>query len=82
MYVCSFVCSFVRSSVTLMKIMSQFCVKVSQMGISQQSLIRNHSHLGRGTVPWRVCLHSMYFGPRVHAPGGGGGGWRSKSRTP
>ena len=32
----------------LTKITSKFCVKVSQMGISQQTLIRKHSYLGHG----------------------------------
>ena len=38
----------VRYSVTLMKVTSKFCVNVSQMGISQQPLIRKHSYLGHG----------------------------------
>ena len=46
-FVFSFVCSlFVGFSVALTKIPSNFCVKVSQMGISQQPLIRKHSYLG------------------------------------
>ena len=48
MYVCMYVYSFIRSSVTLTKITSEFCVKNSQMGISQQPLIRQHSCLGHG----------------------------------
>ena len=35
-------------SVALTKITSKFCVKVSQMGISQQPLIRKHSYLCHG----------------------------------
>ena len=62
--------SFVFYSVTLMKITSKFCVKVSQMGVAQQPLIRKHSYLGHGYLRG-VCLHSMNFGPRVHAPGWG-----------
>ena len=33
----------------------------------------------RSWVPWRVCLHSINSGPRIHALGWS---WRSKSRTP
>ena len=40
--------SFVVFSVALTKITSKFCVKVSQMGISQQPPIRKHSYLGHG----------------------------------
>ena len=45
---CPFIYSFVCYSVTLTKMMSKFCVKVSQMGISQQPLIRKHSYLDHG----------------------------------
>ena len=41
-----YVSLFVRSSITATKITSKFCVKVSQMGISQQPLIRKYSYLG------------------------------------
>ena len=38
---------FVRSLFCYVtKITSKFCVKVSQMGISQQPLIKKHSYLG------------------------------------
>ena len=54
-HLCSWVYSFCLSlrlfvgySVRLTKITSKFCVKVSQMGISQQPLIRKHSYLGLG----------------------------------
>ena len=47
-YVSLYVRMFVRSSVTLTKITSKCCVKVSQMGISQQAFIRKHSYLGHG----------------------------------
>ena len=49
-FVRSYVRSFVRYSVTLTKITSKFCVKVSQMGISQQQLIRKHSYMGHGSL--------------------------------
>ena len=71
-YAEGYIFRFFIYSVMLMKIKSKFCVKVSQMGISQQPLIRKHSYLGHG-YPRGVCLHSMNFGPRVHASGWG---WR------
>ena len=45
---CLFLRLFVGFSVALTKITSKFCVKVSQMSISQQPLIRKHSYLGHG----------------------------------
>ena len=51
-FVRSYVCMFVCSSIMLTKITTKFCVKVSQMGISQRPLIRKLSYCRR------VCLHS------------------------
>ena len=48
LYICPFVYSSVRSSNTLTKITSKFWVKVSQIRISQQPLIRKRSYLGHG----------------------------------
>ena len=72
-----YVRSFVRYYVTLTKITSKFCFKVSQ-----RVYLNNHSsesiHIwAMGTLDG--LLRSMNFGPRVHAPGWG---WMSKSRTP
>ena len=44
-FVRSYVSSFVRSSVTLVDFTTKIYVKVSQMGTSQQPLIRKHSYL-------------------------------------
>ena len=66
--VCPFVCMIVRSSVTLTKITSKVCVKVSQMGISQQPRIRKLSYLGHGYlggsvyIPWILAQGSMHRG--------------------
>ena len=73
-----FGCMFVCSSGTLTKITSKFCVKSFSDGYISTSTHQKAFILGPW-VPWRVCLHSMNFGPRVHALWWG---WRSKSRTP
>ena len=68
LFVRSYVCMLVHSSVTLTKIMSKFCVKVPQMAISQQPLIRKHSYLGHGYlggsayIPWILAPGSMHWG--------------------
>ena len=67
-----YVSSFVRTSIMWMKITSKFCFKVSQMSISQQTLIRKHSYLAHGYlggsayIPWILAPGSM---PRLGAGG-------------
>ena len=62
MYVCMFVCSFV------LPLRQSFALKVSQMGISQQPLIRTRSYLGHGYlgdfayIPWILAPESMHRG--------------------
>ena len=69
--VCPSVHSFFRSSVTLTKITSKFCVKVSQMGISQQPSESIHTW-AMGTLEGLLTFHKCW--PQ-------GWGWRSKTRT-
>ena len=57
-YVRSYIRSFVHPSVVLVEFRAKFYVKVSQVGISHQPLIRKHSYLdhrytgGSAFIPW------------------------------
>ena len=66
-----FVCSFVHSLCFrhVRGITSKFYVKVSQNGYILATTYQKAFIFG----PWRVSLHSVSSGPRVHATGWG---WR------
>ena len=70
--VCPFVCSFVRSllSVTFVEFTSKFLVKVS---LSEYISLTTHqkAFIFEPWVPERVSFCAMCFGPRVRAPGWG-----------
>ena len=69
-YVRSFVCSFVRSllSVTFVEFTSKFLVTVS---LSEYIFLTTHqkAFIFELWVPERVSFYAMSFGPRVNAPG-------------